>query len=52
MFCEIFCMKERGKTHREIGDIYGLTIEQIKGFVNHGEIEKEPHEKISILGDA
>ena len=31
---EIFRLKEQGKTHREIGDLYGLTKEQIKGFVN------------------
>ena len=31
---EIFRLKEHGKTHREIGDLYGLTKEQIKGFVN------------------
>ena len=31
---EIFRLKEYGKTHREIGDLYGLTKEQIKGFVN------------------
>ena len=31
---EIFRLKEHGKTHREIGELYGLTKEQIKGFVN------------------
>ena len=31
---EIFRLKEHGKTHREIGDLYGLTKAQIKGFVN------------------
>ena len=31
---EIFRLKEQGKTHREIGDLYGLTKEQIKGFIN------------------
>ena len=31
---EIFRLKEHGKTHREIGDLYGLTKEQIKGLVN------------------
>lgn len=31
---EIFRLKENGKTHREIGELYGLTKEQIKGFVN------------------
>ena len=31
---EIFRLKEHGKTHREIGDLYGLTKTQIKGFVN------------------
>ena len=31
---EIFRLKEYGKTHRENGDLYGLTKEQIKGFVN------------------
>ena len=31
---KIFRLKEQGKTHREIGDLYGLTKEQIKGFVN------------------
>ena len=31
---EIFRLKEHGKTHREIGDLYGLIKEQIKGFVN------------------
>ena len=31
---EIFCLKEHGKIYREIGDLYGLTKEQIKGFVN------------------
>ena len=31
---EIFRLKEHGKTPREIGDLYGLTKEQIKGFVN------------------
>ena len=32
---EIFRLKEHGKTHREIGDLYGLIKEQIKEFVNH-----------------
>ena len=31
---EIFRLKEHGKTHREIGELYGLTKEQIKGLVN------------------
>lgn len=31
---EIFRLKEHGKTQREIGDLYGLTKEQNKGFVN------------------
>lgn len=31
---EIFRLKEHGKTHREIGELYGLTKEQLKGFVN------------------
>ena len=31
---EIFRLKEHGKTHREIGDLYGLTQAQITGFVN------------------
>lgn len=31
---EIFRLKEEGKTHRQIGERYGLTKEQIKGFVN------------------
>ena len=32
---EIFRLKEHGKTQREIGDLYRLTKEQDKGFVNH-----------------
>ena len=31
---EIFRLKEQGKTHREIGDLYGLTKEQIKVLQN------------------
>lgn len=31
---EIFRLKEHSKRHREIGDLYGLTKEQINGFVN------------------
>lgn len=31
---EIIRLKEHGKTHREIGELYELTKEQIKGFVN------------------
>ena len=31
---EIIRLKEHGKTHREIGELYGLTKEQIKGLVN------------------
>ena len=30
---EIFRLKTEGKTHRQIGEIYGLTKEQIKGFI-------------------
>lgn len=30
---EIFRFKTEGKTHRQIGEIYGLTKEQIKGFI-------------------
>ena len=32
---EIFRLKEHGKTHREIRDLYGLIKEQSKEFVNH-----------------
>ena len=30
---EIFRFKTEVKTHRQIGEIYGLTKEQIKGFI-------------------
>ena len=30
---EIFHLKSQGRTYRQIGELYGLTKEQIKGFI-------------------
>jgi len=49
---EIFRLKEHGKTHREIGDLYGLTKEQIKGFVNRQNRKQRLLKQVTIQNAA
>ena len=38
---EVLKMKEAGKTHREIGECFGLTKEQVKGLVKREQRNRQ-----------
>ena len=46
---ESFRLKEEGKTHREIRELYGLTKAQIKGFVHRRNRKQRLLDKGCVL---